>query len=92
MIILDTQPVSQLQRAGSSDAARIEQRINSYSAQKHRAQKACRYDPGRSRSAHLPWRPARRHACTLDDGGRPARLPYPLSNRRDVVVPPTEAN
>ena len=33
MIILDTQPVSQLQRAGSSDAARIEQRINAYSAQ-----------------------------------------------------------
>jgi tRNA(fMet)-specific endonuclease VapC len=33
MIILDTQPVSQLQRAGSSDAARIEQRIKSYSAQ-----------------------------------------------------------
>lgn len=33
MIILDAQPVSQLQRAGSSDAARIEQRINAYSAQ-----------------------------------------------------------
>ena len=33
MIILDTQPVSQLQRAGSSDAARIEQWINAYSAQ-----------------------------------------------------------
>ncbi len=33
MIILDTQPVSQLQHAGSADAARIEQRINSYSAQ-----------------------------------------------------------
>jgi tRNA(fMet)-specific endonuclease VapC len=32
MIILDTQPVSQLQRAGSADAARIEQRINAYSA------------------------------------------------------------
>jgi tRNA(fMet)-specific endonuclease VapC len=32
MIILDTQPVSQLQRAGSSDAARIEQRINAYSS------------------------------------------------------------
>jgi hypothetical protein len=28
MIILDTQSVLQLQRAGSSDAARIEQRIN----------------------------------------------------------------
>lgn len=33
MIILDTQPVSQLQRAGSTDTARIEQRINAYPAQ-----------------------------------------------------------
>jgi len=46
----------------------------------------------RSRSAHLPRRPARRHARTLDDGGRPARLPCPLNNRRDFVVSPTEAN
>jgi tRNA(fMet)-specific endonuclease VapC len=32
MIILDTQPVSQLQRTGSSDAARIEQRLKALSA------------------------------------------------------------
>ena len=29
----------------------------------------------RSRSAHLPRRPAGRHACTLDDGGWPACFP-----------------
>jgi len=66
VIVLDTQPVSQLQRVGSKDADRIEERLQGI--------------------------PVEQVRITVINGGRPARLPYPLSNRRDVVVPPTEAN
>jgi hypothetical protein len=66
VIVLDTQPVSQLQRVGSKDADRIEERLQGI--------------------------PVDQVRITVINGGRPVRLPYPLNNRRDVVVPPTEAN
>jgi len=46
----------------------------------------------RSRSAHLPRRPACRHPRNLDHGCWPDRLPCPLRSRRVVGEHPTEAN
>ena len=46
----------------------------------------------RSRSAHLPRRPACRHPRNLDHGCWPDRFPCPLRSRRVVDEHPTEAN
>ena len=56
------------------------------------SRESLRCDPGRSRSAHLPRRPACRHPRNLDHGCWPDRLPCPLRSRRVVEQHPTEAN